>query len=101
MARKGLVETNLNRVKLVKSYADKRQKLKDIIMNKMTSIEEKFLAQLKLAKLPRNSSRVRIRNRCELTGRSRGYYRRFRLSRICLREMASFGLLPGVKKSSW
>ena len=101
MARKGLVQTNLNRMKLVKSFADKRQKLKDIIMNKMTSIEEKFLAQVKLAKLPRNSSRVRIRNRCELTGRSRGYYRRFRLSRICLREMASFGLLPGVKKSSW
>lgn len=101
MARAGLVQTNLNRMKLVKSYADKRKNLKDIIMKKTTPIEEKFLAQIKLAKLPRNSSRVRIRNRCELTGRSRGYYRRFKMSRICLREMVSFGLLPGVRKSSW
>lgn len=101
MARKGLVQTNLNRERLAKTYAAKRQTLKDIIMSKVTSIEDKFFAQVKLAKLPRNSSRVRIRNRCELTGRSRGYYRRFKMSRICLREMASFGLLPGVKKSSW
>jgi small subunit ribosomal protein S14 len=101
MARKGLVQTNLNRGKLVKKYASKRAALKSIIMSKVLSMEERFLAQMKLAELPRNSSAVRLRNRCELTGRSRGYYRRFKMSRICLREMASYGLLPGVRKSSW
>ena len=70
-------------------------------MSKTLSLEERFIAQTKLAQLPRNSSKVRIRNRCELTGRPRGYYRRFNLSRITLRELASFGMLPGVKKSSW
>ena len=101
MARKGLIQTNLRRRKLVEKYSKKRKALKDVIMNKTVSLEEKFVAQIKLAKLPRNSSKVRIRNRCELTGRPRGYYRRFNMSRITLRELASFGLLPGVKKSSW
>jgi small subunit ribosomal protein S14 len=101
MARKGLLETNLRRQKLVKSYSNKRQSLKAILMSKETSMEEKFVAQTKMAQLPRNSSKVRVRNRCELTGRPRGFYRRFKLSRITLRELASFGMLPGVKKSSW
>jgi small subunit ribosomal protein S14 len=101
MARKGLIQNNLKRQKLVKSYLKKRQELKLIVMSKTLSLEERFIAQTKLAQLPRNSSKVRIRNRCELTGRPRGYYRRFNLSRITLRELASFGMLPGVKKSSW
>jgi small subunit ribosomal protein S14 len=101
MSRKGLIETNARRRKLVKSFANKRQALKDVVMSKTLSMEERFIAQVKLAQLPRNSSKVRIRNRCELTGRPRGYYRRFNLSRITLREFAAFGLLPGVKKSSW
>ena len=101
MARKGLMQNNLKRQKLVKSYLKKRQELKLIVMSKTLSLEERFIAQTKLAQLPRNSSKVRIRNRCELTGRPRGYYRRFNLSRITLRELASFGMLPGVKKSSW
>lgn len=101
MAKTSRIQTNLNRQKLVKRYSGKRQKLKDIIMNKTTAMEERFAAQLKLSELPRNSSRVRLRNRCSLTGRSRGYYRKFGLSRIALRDMASYGLLPGVQKSSW
>ena len=101
MARKGLIQTNLRRRKLVESYSKKRQALKKITMNKSLPLEERFVAQIKLAQLPRNSSKVRIRNRCELTGRARGYYRRFKLSRITFRELASFGFLPGVTKSSW
>jgi small subunit ribosomal protein S14 len=101
MATKGSIQTNLNRKELVNKYANRRKKLKDVIMNKNTAPEERFAAQIKLAGLPRNSALVRIRNRCSITGRPRGYYRRFGVSRIALREMASFGLLPGVKKSSW
>jgi len=101
MAKKGTIQTNLNREVLVKKYKNKRQNLKDILSNRELSTEERFRAQLKLAELPRNSSEVRLRNRCEITGRPRGFYRRFKISRIALREMASFGLLPGVKKSSW
>lgn len=101
MAKKGTIQTNLNREKLVKKYQNKRAELKAAVANRDLSPEERFAAQLKLAKLPRNSSSVRLRNRCEITGRPRGFYRKFRISRIALREMASFGLLPGVKKSSW
>jgi small subunit ribosomal protein S14 len=101
MARKGLIENNLKRRRLVEKFSKKRKELKDIVMSKTKSMEERFVAQTELAQLPRNSSKVRIRNRCELTGRPRGYYRRFNLSRITFREFASFGLLPGVKKSSW
>lgn len=101
MAKKGTIQTNLNRTELVKKYKNKREKLKHIVSNKTLSTEERFMAQLKLAELPRNSSKVRLRNRCEITGRPRGFYRKFKVSRIALREMASFGLLPGVKKSSW
>ena len=101
MAKKGTIQTNLNRGVLVKKYANKRKALKSIVMNKEASMEERFAAQLKLAKLPRNSAKIRLKNRCAITGRPRGFYRKFKLSRIMLREMASFGLLPGVKKASW
>ncbi|NRA73314.1 MAG: 30S ribosomal protein S14 [Rickettsiales bacterium] len=101
MARKGLVQNDLKRRKLVKKFLKKRQELKKITMNKTLSLEERFFAQIKLAQLPRNSSKVRVRNRCAITGRARGYYRRFGVSRITLRELASFGKLPGVTKSSW
>lgn len=101
MAKKGTIQKNLNRGKLVKQYANKRKALKGIVMNKEASMEERFAAQLKLAQLPRNSAKIRLRNRCAITGRPRGFYRRFKLSRIMLREMAGFGLLPGVRKSSW
>lgn len=101
MAKKGTIQTNLNRELLVEKFKNKRASLKSIIANKTVSSEERFAAQLKLAKLPRNSSEVRLRNRCKITGRPRGYYRRLGISRIALRDMASFGLLPGVKKSSW
>lgn len=101
MAKKGTIQKNLNRGKLVKQYASKRKALKGIVMSKTVSMEERFAAQLKLAKLPRNSAKIRLRNRCAITGRPRGFYRKFQLSRIMLREMAGFGLLPGVKKASW
>ena len=84
-----------------KAHAPKRNALKAIIMNKELSAEERFTAQLKLAEMPRNGAKVRIRNRCEVSGRSRAVYRRFKLSRIILRDMASNGLIPGVTKSSW
>jgi small subunit ribosomal protein S14 len=101
MAKKGTIQKNLNRGKLVKQYVTKRKTLKSIVMNKTASIEDRFEAQLKLAQLPRNSAKIRLRNRCAITGRPRGFYRKFKLSRIMLREMANFGLLPGVKKASW
>ena len=101
MAKKGTIQTNLNREILMKRYAVKRKSLKGIVMDKNISIEERFAAQIKLAELPRNSAKVRLRNRCAITGRPRGFYRKFGISRIMLREMAGFGLLPGVKKASW
>jgi small subunit ribosomal protein S14 len=101
MAKRSSIEKNKNRIELVKRYQPKRNKLKAVVMNKSLSLEERFQAQLKLAELPRNSSRVRIRNRCEITGRPRAYYRRFKMSRIALRTFASYGMIPGVKKASW
>jgi small subunit ribosomal protein S14 len=101
MAKKGKIESNEKRKRLVRKYAKKRAELLAIARDRSRPIEERFAAQLKLAKLPRNSAPIRVRNRCELTGRPRGYYRRFRLSRIALRELANKGLLPGVTKSSW
>lgn len=101
MAKISAVERNKKRVKLAKKYNSKRQRLKDVVMNKEISMEERFEAQLKLAQLPRNSAKIRIRNRCEVTGRPRGFYRKFKMSRIALRELASFGEIPGVTKSSW
>jgi len=101
MAKKSSIQKNNRRKNLVTKFAHKRAELKKIIKDRNIGIEERFVAQIKLAKLPRNSCKVRIRNRCELSGRPRGYYRKFQLSRIALRDLASIGLLPGVIKSSW
>jgi small subunit ribosomal protein S14 len=101
MAKTSAIENNKRRAKMAKQYASRRAALKATIMDKGTSFEDRFAAQVALAKLPRNSARVRVRNRCELSGRPRGYYRKLKLSRIALRELAGFGLLPGVTKSSW
>ena len=101
MAKKSCIERNKKREVLTKRYAARRQALKDVIRNPKSSEEEIFAAVIKLAKLPRNSSAVRIHNRCELTGRSRGNYRKFKLSRIKLRELANEGQIPGMVKSSW
>ena len=101
MAKKSSIEKNNRRKRMTKNAAAARAKLKAIIADKKRPMEERFAATLKLAQMPRNSSKTRIRNRCELTGRSRGYYRKFRLSRIMLREMGNKGLIPGLTKSSW
>ena len=101
MAKTSSVEKNNKRRRMVANAAAKRKALKAVIMDKGVPMDERFRAQLKLAQMPRNSSKTRIRNRCELTGRSRGYYRKFRLSRIMLREMGNKGLIPGLTKSSW
>ena len=101
MAKKGAVNRN-NRVKaLVKTYAAKRAALKATANDAKLAPEERFDARLKLAELPRNSSKTRIRNRCEITGRPRGYYRKLKMSRIALRLQGSQGLIPGLVKSSW
>lgn len=101
MAKTAMVERDIKRARMAKQYANRRKALKSTIMNKNTPIEERFEATLKLSKLPRNSARVRGRNRCQLTGRPRGFYRKFKLSRIALRDLASLGQIPGVIKSSW
>lgn len=101
MAKKSAVEKNKNRRSLVKSYKNRRQTLREVARNRIVSAEERFEATMKLAQLPRNSSATRIRNRCALTGRPRGYYRKLNLSRIALRDLASLGQIPGMTKSSW
>ena len=101
MAKTSAIQKNLKRIKLVKKFLKKREALKKIIKNKKLPLEERFNAQLKLAKLPRNSARTRIRNRCEITGRPHGVYRKLRISRIALRELATAGKIPGMTKSSW
>jgi len=101
MAKKSAIEKNKNRQKLVNRYAAKRAELKAITRDTSRQPEERFAARMKLAKLPRNSSKIRLRNRCEVTGRPRGYYRKFRMSRLALRELGSNGLIPGLVKSSW
>ncbi len=101
MAKVSSKERNLKRRKLAKKYDVRRRKLKEIIYNKEAPMEDRFQAVLKLAEMPRNSARNRIRNRCELTGRPRGTFRKFRLCRNALRELASRGELPGVTKASW
>ncbi len=101
MAKAAMVERDKKRRKLSKSKAGKRAALKEIIRNRDLPVEERFQAVLTLSEMPRNSSKTRVRNRCALTGRPRAYYRRFDLSRIALRELASRGELPGVTKSSW
>ena len=101
MAKQSSIQKNLNRKKIVKRFDYKRKNLKKKIMQKDLTMEERFKIQSKLNDLPRNSSRVRVRNRCKLTGRTRGVYRKFGLSRIKLRELSMAGALPGVVKSSW
>ena len=101
MAKKSAVEKNKNRRNLVKSYKNRRQTLREVARDRSSSAEERFEETVKLAQLPRNSSAIRIRNRCALTGRPRGYYRKLNLSRIALRDLASLGQIPGMTKSSW
>ena len=101
MAKKSAVEKNNRRRRMVDRFAAKRAALKSIILDRDRDPEERFEATLKLAELPRNGSKVRVRNRCILTGRPRAYYRKFGLSRVALRELASDGQIPGVVKSSW
>jgi small subunit ribosomal protein S14 len=101
MAKKSAIENNARKRKLAKRYANKRAKLHAIVYDKKLPIEERFAAGLKLAELPRNSSKTRIRNRCELSGRPRATYRKLKLSRIALRDLGSQGMIPGLVKSSW
>ena len=101
MAKKSAVNRNERVKKLVKQHAAKRVALKKVANDQSIPLEERFDARLKLAELPRNSSKTRIRNRCEVTGRPRGYYRKLRMSRIALRDLGSAGLIPGLVKSSW
>ena len=101
MAKTSAIHRNLKRVRMSKKFASKRKKLKDIVMDKKVNLNERFAASLKLAKLPKNSSKNRIRNRCEITGRPHGYYRKLKMSRIALRKLASMGKIPGMTKSSW
>ncbi len=101
MAKKSMVEREVKRAKLVKQYANKRASLKAVIEDQSLPMEDRFKATLKLAELPRNSSATRLHNRCQLTGRPHAYYRKLKLSRIMLRELASVGQIPGMVKSSW
>lgn len=101
MAKRSSIERDQKRRKMASRHASRRARLKEISRNKENSMEERFEAQLELARLPRNSSPNRIRNRCIVTGRPRGYYRKLGMSRIALREMASKGLIPGMVKASW
>ena len=101
MAKLSSIEKNSNRLKLIDKYSNRRKSLKDKIMKKDLSIEERLAIQNKLNDLPRNSSSIRYRNRCKITGRTRGVYRKFGLSRIKIRELSMSGDLPGVVKSSW
>ena len=101
MAKKSSIENNNRRAKLAKQFAGRRAKLKAIAKDDNLSMEERFEARLKLAALPRNSAVIRVRNRCEVSGRPRAFYRKLRMSRIALRELGNKGLIPGLVKSSW
>ncbi|MDP5326765.1 MAG: 30S ribosomal protein S14 [Paracoccaceae bacterium] len=101
MAKKSMVERELKRQRMVAKFAAKRTALREIASNLELPMEERFSARMKLAELPRNSSPTRLHNRCELTGRPHAYYRKLKLSRIMLRDLASFGQIPGMVKSSW
>ena len=101
MAKTSAIEKNKHRIRLVKKFAGRRSRLKAIALDKTITAEERFAAQLKLAQLPRNSSPGRVRSRCDMTGRARAVYRKFRLSRMALRDLASNGQIPGMVKSSW
>ncbi|EJF76833.1 30S ribosomal protein S14 [Bartonella birtlesii] len=101
MAKVSAVEKNKRREVMVKRYAARRARLKVIVMDQKVSLEERFNASVQLAELPRNSAKVRVRNRCEVSGRPRAYYRKLKMSRIALRELGSIGHIPGIVKSSW
>ena len=101
MAKTSAVQRDLKRRRLAKKYASARARLKQIASDQDLPAEERFAARLKLAELPSNSSKTRIRNRCQVTGRPRGYYRKMKISRVALRDLASVGLIPGMVKSSW
>ena len=101
MAKKSSIEKNERRRTMTKKFFGRRSRLKAIAMDKTKPMEERFAASLKLAAMPRNGSSTRIRNRCEVTGRPRGFYRKLKMSRIALRELGSKGLVPGLVKSSW
>ena len=101
MAKLSSVNKNNRRIKLSDKFFKKREKLKKIIMNKKLSFEERFKAQQKLSKMPRNSSKIRVRNRCQITGRPHGVYRKLKISRIALRQLGLQGKIPGLVKSSW
>jgi small subunit ribosomal protein S14 len=101
MAKKSQVARQQKRERMVKNNWEKRKALKEVILDMSKNIEERLAAVDSLNKLPKNSSRIRLRNRCQFTGRSRGFLRKFKLSRLCFREMANQGLIPGVVKASW
>ena len=101
MAKLSSINKNNRRIKLTKRFLNKRKKLKNIIMDKKISLEERFKAQQKLSKMPRNSSKTRVVNRCQITGRPHGVYRKLKISRIALRQLGLQGKIPGMIKSSW
>ena len=101
MAKKSSIKKNIDRKKKIEQYRDKRAKLKSIARDLNNSFADRLKAQISLAKLPRNSASVRYRNRCSITGRPRGFYRRFSMSRIAVRDLAAWGQIPGLIKSSW
>jgi small subunit ribosomal protein S14 len=101
MAKTSSIEKNKKRAAMAKQFGAKRAALKALVKNQETPIEERFKASLKLAELPRNSAKVRVRNRCDVSGRPRGYYRKLKLSRIALRQLGNLGQIPGLVKSSW
>ena len=101
MAKQSAINKNNKRIKLSDKFFKKRQDLKKIIMDKKLTLEERFKAQQKLSKLPRNSSKIRVRNRCQITGRPHGVYRKLKISRIALRQLGLQGKIPGLVKSSW
>jgi small subunit ribosomal protein S14 len=101
MAKKSAIENNLRKQRLVKKFAARRKRLLDVANDQALPMEERFEARIRLAALPRNGAIIRVRNRCEITGRPRGYYRKMKMSRIALRELGNQGLIPGLVKSSW
>ena len=101
MAKTSAIQRNLKRIRMAKRFDNKRKKLKAIVRNRKLPLNERFAAQLKLSKLPKNSSKIRIRNRCEISGRPHGVYRKLKISRIALRQLGLEGKIPGMVKSSW
>ncbi len=101
MAKKSAIENNLRKQRLAKKFAGRRRRLLDIANDDSRPMEERFEARLRLAELPRNGAIIRVRNRCEVTGRPRGFYRKMKMSRIALRELGNKGMIPGLVKSSW